>query len=516
MKDAWHIYRTPTVVNVPAVLVTALCTLVLLWGLKTSAWVNNLMVVAKVSAILVVIVVGAGHVHTALWHPYIPPNTGTFGVYGWSGVFQGTAILFFAYIGFDAVSTMGQETRNPQRTVPMSLLLGLGICAALYLAVSFVVTGLVGYQDLDVPDPMYLALDQAGPAVLWAKYLVAFVALVGLASVLLVTLMGQVRIFFAMGRDGLLPAAFARVHRKITHAACWRHRDRGGVLHRGRAFAAGSARGHHLHGHAAGLRHCLRRRAGAAANPPGPAPALQGARRHLGAAGGRTVLRRPDGHTAAACLGRLCGVAGAGRRGLCPVWCDPLQTAAGRPSLGAYWFANPIWPCWAKVPGAELVLLYQAALVASAVTRSGRPSLFKSPMAMEDRLTDAGQGGRQWKSPGAAVVLHQDHDLSLALRIKAGHGDVRQTVHVEIGDGQADGPGDPGIHDYGLKVPGLAEFCRMTIAPYWASATATSPKGLVSVAPLMSALEPSPWTGNHDVIGTILVHIRDRICEGSP
>jgi APA family basic amino acid/polyamine antiporter len=214
VKDGWHIFRTPSFINLPAVLVTAACTLVLLAGLRTSAWVNNIIVVAKVSAVLVVVVVGAGYVHTALWHPYVPANTGTFGVYGWSGVFQGTAILFFAYIGFDTVSTMGQEARNPQRTVPLSLLLGLGICAVLYLLVSFVVTGLVGYHDLDVPDPMYLALDRAGPAVLWAKYLVGFVAVVGLVSVLLVTLMGQVRIFYAMGRDGLLPEAFARVHPK--------------------------------------------------------------------------------------------------------------------------------------------------------------------------------------------------------------------------------------------------------------------------------------------------------------
>ncbi|HTV78813.1 MAG TPA: amino acid permease [Steroidobacteraceae bacterium] len=212
VKDQWHVFRTSTLINAPAVLVTAVCTLVLLAGLRTSALLNNIMVVAKVIAIVVVVVVGAGHVHTALWHPYIPPNHGAFGVYGWSGVFQGTAILFFAYIGFDAVSTMGQEARRPERTVPLSLLLGLAICALLYLAVSFVVTGLVGYRELGVPDPMYLALDRAGPSALWAKYLVGFVAVAGLVSVLLVTLMGQVRIFYAMGRDGLLPAAFARVH----------------------------------------------------------------------------------------------------------------------------------------------------------------------------------------------------------------------------------------------------------------------------------------------------------------
>ena len=212
VKDGWHVFRTTTLVNAPAVLITVLCTVVLLGGLKTSARLNNVMVVAKVIAILVVVFVGAGHVHTSLWHPFIPPNSGQFGVYGWSGVFQGTAILFFAYIGFDAVSTMGQEARNPQRTIPLSLLLGLAICAVLYLAVSFVVTGLVGYRELGVPDPMYLALDRAGPSAVWAKYLVGFVAVAGLVSVLLVTLMGQVRVFYAMGRDGLLPAAFARIH----------------------------------------------------------------------------------------------------------------------------------------------------------------------------------------------------------------------------------------------------------------------------------------------------------------
>jgi len=216
VRDGWHVFRTPTFINLPAVLVTAACTLVLLGQLKTSARLNNIMVVSKVIAILVVVFVGAGHVKTSLWHPYIPPNTGAFGTYGWSGVFQGTAILFFAYIGFDAVSTMGQEAKNPQRTIPLSLLLGLAICAVLYLAVSFVVTGLVGYRSLDVPDPMYLALDGVGPSGLWAKYLVGFVAVAGLVSVLLVTLMGQVRIFYAMGRDGLLPAAFARVHPR-TH-----------------------------------------------------------------------------------------------------------------------------------------------------------------------------------------------------------------------------------------------------------------------------------------------------------
>ena len=223
VKDGWRPYATGTLFNLPAMLVTVGCTLVLLRGLKTSTYFNNVMVVSKIIAILVLIAVGLRYVDPARWVPYVPANTGSFGVYGLSGVFQGTAILVFAYIGFDAVSTMGQETRNPQRVIPLSLLLGLAICAVLYLVVSFVVTGMVPYKELDVPDPMYLALDRAGPQVAWAKLLVGFVAVVGLVSVLLVTLMGQVRIFYAMSRDGLLPAAFARVHEstRVPHVGTW-------------------------------------------------------------------------------------------------------------------------------------------------------------------------------------------------------------------------------------------------------------------------------------------------------
>ncbi len=213
-RDGWHLYATGTLFNLPAVLVTGVCTLVLLGGLKTSTRINNVMVVSKIIAILVLIAVGLKYVEPVRWTPYVPANTGAFGAFGVSGVIQGTAILVFAYIGFDTVSTMGQETRNPQRAIPLSLMLGLAICAVLYLAVSFVITGMVPYKDLDVPDPMYLALDRAGPEVAWARLLVGFVAVVGLVSVLLVTLMGQVRIFYAMGRDRLLPAAFARVHEK--------------------------------------------------------------------------------------------------------------------------------------------------------------------------------------------------------------------------------------------------------------------------------------------------------------
>ncbi len=211
-SDAYHVFSTGTVIDLPAVLITAFCTFVLLGGVRLSAGFNNVIVVAKVLAILAVVAAGLWHVHPANWHPFIPPNKGAYGVYGWSGVMQGTAILFFAYIGFDAVSTMGREARDPQKTIPASLMASLAICAVLYLATSIVVTGMASYHDLDVPDPVYAALDRAGPAVAWAKSLVGFVAVVGLVSVVLVTLLGQVRIFYAMGKDGLLPEVFARVH----------------------------------------------------------------------------------------------------------------------------------------------------------------------------------------------------------------------------------------------------------------------------------------------------------------
>jgi APA family basic amino acid/polyamine antiporter len=212
VRGSYHVFWTGTLIDLPAVLITAFCTLVLLGGVRLSAGFNNVIVVAKVLAILVVVAVGFGHVHPANWAPFIPPNTGAYGVYGWSGVMQGTAILFFAYIGFDAVSTMGREAREPQKSIPASLIASLAICAVLYLATSVAITGMASYHDLDVPDPVYAALDRAGPSVAWAKSLVGFVAVVGLVSVVLVTLLGQVRIFYAMGKDGLLPEAFARVH----------------------------------------------------------------------------------------------------------------------------------------------------------------------------------------------------------------------------------------------------------------------------------------------------------------
>ncbi|HEX7114581.1 MAG TPA: amino acid permease [Steroidobacter sp.] len=202
---------TGSIVDLPAVLLMLACTAVMLGGLRLSTRINNLMVCGKIAAILVVGVAGVIHADPANWSPFLPANTGVSGAYGWTGVLQGAAILFFAYVGFDAVSTMAQETRNPQRTIPFSLIGTLAVCTALYVLVSLAITGLADYRELDVADPIYVALDRGGPALAWAKSIVSVVVVFGLFSVLIVTLLGQTRIFYAMGQDGLLPACFARV-----------------------------------------------------------------------------------------------------------------------------------------------------------------------------------------------------------------------------------------------------------------------------------------------------------------
>jgi len=203
---------TGAVINLPAVAVVVLCTALLLAGTRTSARVNDIIVVAKVAVILVVSIAGLLYANGSHWSPMIPSNTGAFGDFGISGVVTGSAIVFYAYVGFDAVSTMAQETHNPRRNVPLALIASLAICTALYVLVALMITGLADYRLLNVPDPVYVALAQAGPALAWAKPLIGAVVVVGLISALLVTLLGQVRIFYAMARDGLLPKLFMAVH----------------------------------------------------------------------------------------------------------------------------------------------------------------------------------------------------------------------------------------------------------------------------------------------------------------
>jgi APA family basic amino acid/polyamine antiporter len=147
--------------------------------------------------------------------PFIPPNLGEFGQFGWTGVFRAAGVIFFAYIGFDAVSTAAQEAKNPQKDLPIGILGSLAVCTVLYIAMALVMTGMAHYSELNVPHPVFVAIQKAGPSLAWLGYFVNIGAIAGLASVVLVMLMGQPRIFYSMARDGLLPPVFGKVHPKF-------------------------------------------------------------------------------------------------------------------------------------------------------------------------------------------------------------------------------------------------------------------------------------------------------------
>ncbi|MDB4908715.1 MAG: amino acid/polyamine/organocation transporter, superfamily [Gemmatimonadetes bacterium] len=196
--------------NVPAFLLVLAMTCLLVVGIKESARFNNVIVFVKVAIVFMVIGFGFMFVNTANWHPFIPPAEGP-GHYGWSGIVRAAGVVFFAYIGFDAVSTAAQEAKNPQRDMPIGMLGSLAFCTVLYILMSLVMTGLAPYKELAVPHPVDVALAKA-PALAWLNYLVDIGAIAGLASVVLVMLMGQPRIFFTMARDGLLPPVFGKVH----------------------------------------------------------------------------------------------------------------------------------------------------------------------------------------------------------------------------------------------------------------------------------------------------------------
>ena len=204
--------RTGAVLNVPAMILIALMTTLLVIGIRESASFNNVIVVVKLAIVLLVIAFGFAMVNSANWHPFIPPNTGEFGRYGWSGVLRAAGVVFFAYIGFDAVSTAAQEAKNPQKDMPVGILGSLLICTALYILMALVMTGLAHYTELNVPHPVFVAIEKAGPGLAWLNVFVSIGAIAGLASVVLVMLMGQPRIFYAMSRDGLLPRVFGKVH----------------------------------------------------------------------------------------------------------------------------------------------------------------------------------------------------------------------------------------------------------------------------------------------------------------
>jgi APA family basic amino acid/polyamine antiporter len=202
---------TGAIINLPAVFVVALMSTVLVIGIRESARVNNLIVILKVAIVLLIVFIGLFHLTPANWKPFIPPNTGEWGTFGWSGVLRGAGLVFFAYIGFDAVSTAAQEARNPQKDMPVGILGSLAICTLLYIVVSAVLTGMVPYTELNLPAPMAYAMEKIGAPWL-VRMSVDIGAVLGLGSVILVMLLGQSRVFYSMSRDGLLGAWAGKVH----------------------------------------------------------------------------------------------------------------------------------------------------------------------------------------------------------------------------------------------------------------------------------------------------------------
>ncbi|GCE28395.1 amino acid permease [Dictyobacter alpinus] len=194
------------IVNLPAVLIVLILTAILVRGTSESSKFNNIMVGVKLAVILFFIGIGIFHVNPANWHPFLP--------FGPGGVFSGASIIFFAYIGFDQVSTSAEEARNPSRDLPLGIFLSLIICTVLYILVTGILTGMVSYTKLDVPSPVSHALILQGLNA--AGAIISIGALCGLTTVLLVLLYGQSRIFFSMSRDGLLPALFSRIHPRFS------------------------------------------------------------------------------------------------------------------------------------------------------------------------------------------------------------------------------------------------------------------------------------------------------------
>jgi len=209
-----------TVFNLPAFLVCAILSLLLVLGVSESAKVNNMIVAIKVTVLVAFILVGGYIIMTNWstfapnWDPFIPEPTGKKGEFGWSGILRAASIVFFAYIGFEAVSTAAQEANNPKKDMPFGIIGSLVACTIIYILVSIVLTLIVDYRQLNVPDPVAVAVDAFGPEWAWFAKAVKIGAIIGLTSVILVLMYGQTRIFYTMARDGLLPRVFSRVHPK--------------------------------------------------------------------------------------------------------------------------------------------------------------------------------------------------------------------------------------------------------------------------------------------------------------
>ena len=207
--------------NLPAFLVAAALAILLVIGVSESAKFNNVIVAIKVTVLVAFVLVGGAIILADLptympnWDPFIPPPTGDKGEFGWSGILRAASIVFFAYIGFEAVSTAGQEAKDPAKDMPFGIIGSLVVCTIIYILVSIVMTLIVPYNTLNVPDPVAVAVDAFGPEWAWFAKTIKIGAIIGLTSVILVLMYGQTRIFYTMARDGLLPKFFARVHPRL-------------------------------------------------------------------------------------------------------------------------------------------------------------------------------------------------------------------------------------------------------------------------------------------------------------
>jgi APA family basic amino acid/polyamine antiporter len=210
--DGW--VATGSILNFPSVFIVALITTVLVFGIKESVRFNNIIVIIKIAVILLFIGFGISHINPENYVPFIPENTGTVGEFGWSGIFRAAGIIFLAFVGFDAVSTVAQESKNPQRDMPVGILGSLVIVTVLYISVSLVLTGMVNYQLLNVPDPIAVGINSAGQNLFWLRPIIKVGAIAGMSSVILVLITGMPRILYTMSIDGMLPPFMGRVHKK--------------------------------------------------------------------------------------------------------------------------------------------------------------------------------------------------------------------------------------------------------------------------------------------------------------
>ncbi len=207
--------KTGTLVNIPAMVIVALIGGLVAVGIRAAASFNNVMVIVKLGAIALFIACGVAYINMDNLTPFIPANTGTFGEFGWSGVLRGAGVVFFAFIGFDALSTMAQECKNPQKHLPVGMIGSLGISTFVYILIGIVLLGIVSYTTLKVPDPIAVAVNALGPKFIWLRFVIKLAILAGLTSVVLVMILGQSRIFATMSRDGLLPKPMANISSKF-------------------------------------------------------------------------------------------------------------------------------------------------------------------------------------------------------------------------------------------------------------------------------------------------------------